>query len=192
MLDDSTEPLIPDHRTKYARVERERRFLLAGVPDGADAGAIRLIADRYLTGTRLRLRQTTDVRSRLCEYKLTQKVPAELPGPVQGLITNIYLSRAEFDVFASLPGADLVKVRYSIPPFGVDVFGPPLNGLVLAEAEFDSGEEMRAFTPGIDVVAEVTTDRRFTGGRLVRTRRRELHSWLEGHGIEIALNPGTR
>ncbi|MCW2869944.1 hypothetical protein [Actinacidiphila oryziradicis] len=185
MTDGDTESPVPGHRTKYARVERERRFLLAGMPAGAEAVGVRRIIDHYLTGTRLRLRRTTDVRSRACEYKLTQKVPAELPGPVQGLVTNMYLSRAEYELFASLPGAGLAKLRYSIPPFGVDVFAPPLNGLVLAEAEFGTGEEMRAFVPGIDVVAEVTTDRRFTGGRLVRTDRSELLSWLEGHGVEI-------
>jgi hypothetical protein len=46
---------------------------------------------------------------------------------------------------------------------------------------------MREFAPGIDVVAEVTTDRRFTGGRLVHTYRSELLSWLECHGIGIRL-----
>ena len=39
---------------KYARLERERRFLLADEPPPAEA--TRLIEDRYLHGTRLRLR----------------------------------------------------------------------------------------------------------------------------------------
>jgi hypothetical protein len=41
---------------KYARVERERRFLLPAPPAAAVAVAPRRIYDRYLTGTRLRLR----------------------------------------------------------------------------------------------------------------------------------------
>jgi hypothetical protein len=35
-------------RSKYARVEVERRFLLAGVPDGAEISAVHEIGDRYL------------------------------------------------------------------------------------------------------------------------------------------------
>ncbi|MFE2431445.1 hypothetical protein ACFXJ5_32495 [Streptomyces sp. NPDC059373] len=163
---------------KYARVERERRFLLAGLPDGTPSGAARSIVDRYVTGTRLRLRQITDEGTGAREYKFTQKIPADRPGPVQGLITNTYLSRAEYDVLAALPAATLRKARHSLPPFGVDVFEPPLHGLVLAEAEFGTDAEMPAFTPGIEVVAEVTADPRFTGGRLARTSRGELLAWL--------------
>src|SRR3954449_11569972 len=82
---------------KYARVERERRFLLAEPPDPAAVTAIRMITDRYLVGTRLRLRRSESPDGG-CELKLTQKVPAARPGAVQGLITNTYLSPAEYDV----------------------------------------------------------------------------------------------
>lgn len=117
------------------------------------------------------------------EYKLTQKVPAGRPGPVQGLITNIYLSRAEYELFAALPAAVLSKTRLSVPPLGIDVFDPPLHGLVLAEAEFGSDDEARAFEPPADCLAEVTADARFTGGRLVRADRHEVLAWLAEHGI---------
>lgn len=49
-----------------------------------------------------------------CEFKLTQKVPSAEPGAVQGLITNTYLSSAEYDLFASLPAAVLSKTRESL------------------------------------------------------------------------------
>ena len=38
--------------TKYARVERERRFLFAAPPSGTPTRRV-LIEDRYLRGTRL-------------------------------------------------------------------------------------------------------------------------------------------
>lgn len=41
--------------SKYALVERERRFLVAGVPEGVVE--VRQIVDFYLDGTRLRLRK---------------------------------------------------------------------------------------------------------------------------------------
>ncbi len=64
---------------KYARVERERRFLLAGPPSAPAVTASRRITDHYLPGTRLRLRRVGHLDSGACEFKLTQKVPAADP-----------------------------------------------------------------------------------------------------------------
>ncbi|WP_225850807.1 hypothetical protein [Streptomyces sp. HPF1205] len=169
---------------KYARIERERRFLLAGPPPASAVTATRRITDRYLPGTRLRLRRVEGPDRGTVEYKLTQKVPAGRPGPVQGLITNTYLSRSEYDLLASLPAAVLSKTRLSVPPLGVDVFDPPLHGLILAEAEFATDEAALSFRPPAGCVAEVTDDARFTGGSLVRTDRRDLLARLAEYGIE--------
>jgi CYTH domain-containing protein len=179
-----------DRAGKYALVERERRFLLAAAPAASHVREVRRITDRYLTGTRLRLRRVEGPGPGRPEFKLTQKVPAERPGPVQGTITNTYLSRAEYDVFATLPAAVLTKTRLSIPPLGVDVFDPPLHGLVLAEAEFTTDEAAETFEPPADIVAEVTADPRFTGGRLVRAGRADLLSWLREYGIELPPDDG--
>ena len=103
-------------------------------------------------------------------YKLTQKA--------SGLITNTYLSEDEFKLLAQLPGDEIRKVRHSVPPFGIDVFLPPLDGLVLAEAEFDTDEAMAAAAAPPGAVAEVTHDDRFTGGRLVVTSAAELTGHL--------------
>src|SRR4051794_21478599 len=46
---------------KYAIVERERRWLLDGMPPVPDDASRVRIVDRYLPGTRLRLRATTGV-----------------------------------------------------------------------------------------------------------------------------------
>ena len=166
---------------KYARVERERRFLLAAPPTGLPPVPLR-ITDRYLSGTRMRLRRVEQPGTEPV-FKLTQKIPAGGPGAVQGLITNTYLSHAEFDVFAGLPARVLSKSRYSLPPLGVDVFEQPLQGLVLAEAEFDSDASAQEFAVPPFAVAEVTDDPRFTGGRLVAATRAELREWLAGYGV---------
>ncbi len=70
-----------------------------------------------------------------------------------------------------------------MPPLGVDVFDGPLQGLVLAEAEFTTDEETQSFIPPSECVAEVTDDARFTGGRLVETSRQELLGWLAEYGL---------
>jgi CYTH domain-containing protein len=172
----------PARGGKYALVERERRFLLPAVP--ADRVVRRRrIADRYLEGTRLRLRQVCDLHTGSCELKLTQKIPAGQPGPVRGLITNTYLSPTEYDLLCTLPAAVLVKTRLSIPPLAVDVFDPPLQGLVIAEAEFNTDEEANAFSQPRTAIAEITDDPRLAGGSLARASRRELIRWLADYGI---------
>lgn len=181
-------PQEPLREGKYARIERERRFLLAGPPPAAAITARRRITDRYLPGTRLRLRCIEYPGSETREFKLTQKVPASRPGYLQGLITNTYLSAAEYDLLATLPAAVLTKTRLSVPPLGIDVFEPPLHGLIMADAEFSTDSEAQSFRPPAAVVAEVTGDSRFTGGSLVTARRHDLLAWLAEYGIELPRN----
>jgi CYTH domain-containing protein len=180
-----TPPEEPIREGKYARVERERRFLLAGPPPAPAVTASRRITDRYLPGTRLRLRRVDYLRSGACELKFTQKVAAGRPGFVQGLITNTYLSEAEYDLLATLPAEVLSKTRLSVPPLSIDVFDPPLDGLVMADIEFSTDEEAQSFPLPPAAIAEVTEDTRFTGGSLVRTRRHDLLAWLAEYGIEL-------
>jgi CYTH domain-containing protein len=179
-----TRPQEPFREGKYAKVERERRFLLAGPPPASAVIASRRITDRYLPGTRLRLRRVDNLDSEACEFKFTQKVPADRPGYVQGLITNTYLSATEYDLLASLPADVLSKTRLSVPPLSIDVFDPPLDGLVMADVEFSTDEEARSFVLPPLAIAEVTDDARFTGGNLVLTRRADLLAWLSEYGIE--------
>src|SRR5215471_7898628 len=136
-------PEEPIREGKYARIERERRFLLAGPPPASAVIASRRITDRYLPGTRLRLRRVDHLESGTPEFKLTQKVPAARTGYIQGLITNTYLTAAEYDLLASLPAEVLSKQRLSVPPLSIDVFDPPWHGLVIAEAEFSTDEAAR-------------------------------------------------
>ena len=166
----------------YARPERERRFLLARRPGGA-VQKITCIVDRYLAGTRLRLRQMIETRDNTSRtyYKLTQKVPAPDGGP--GLLSTIYLNVEEYSVFAALPAAVLRKTRYSVPPFGVDAYEPPLSGLFIAEVEFDSDAAMNSFSPPSWVVAEVTVDSRFAGGHLVTMQSVDLSGLLSSFGL---------
>jgi CYTH domain-containing protein len=172
---------------KYARVERERRFLLTQPPPVAAVVRFVHITDRYLTGTRLRLRRMHHADTGAHEYKFTQKIPADQPGPTQGLITNTYLDQDEYDLLATLPALVLSKTRLSVPPMGIDVFDGPLAGLVLAEAEFTTDTEAAGFVPPSYCLAEVTTDPRFTGGRLAGTTQHDLRTWL----ADYAMPPAT-
>lgn len=172
--------LIP---SKYAQIEWERRFLLARFPDGVHVTRVRRIVDRYIEGTHLRLRRQNDGVED--EFKLTQKIPQGEAGVRQGLITTMYLTEREFCVLESLSARLLTKTRYSVPPFGIDVFEGELRGLVLAEAEFNGAEAASSMTLPSFIMHEVTDDFRFTGGELARASRLELQERMEEFQIPL-------
>lgn len=175
---------------RYARLELERRFLLASQPPGDITKTVHIM-DRYFLGTRLRLRRMVETvgDSVKTYYKLTQKVPA--PDGAPGLISTIYLTEEEFALLSTLPGSMLRKTRYSIPPFGVDAFESALSGLLLAEVEFDDDATMNAFSPPSWVVAEVTRDRCFTGGHLVTLCSGDLKALLAPFSMRPATFPSV-
>ena len=167
---------------KYAKIERERRFLLAHFPDKANVVRNRRIFDNYIEGTSLRLREQ-HYDDGLSTFKLTQKLPARGDCAQQGFITSFYLTQEEFRVLAQLPARKLTKTRFSVPPLGIDVFDGPLQGLIIAEAEFDSAGAAEAFTVPAFVAREVSDDDRFTGGQLVRASRQDVQAWLSEYGL---------
>jgi CYTH domain-containing protein len=156
---------------KYARFELERRFLVADLPKDVKHGRGWHITDRYITNTQLRLRRSEPIEGGDAIFKLGQKQVPSPPDFGRMTITNIYLSRAEYSVFANLEARELQKRRYAVAHngriFGVDVFQDMLSGLVLAETSFDTDEEMEH---PLDLPSwigdEVSTDFRFTGGAL--------------------------
>ena len=155
---------------KYALEERERRFLVAELPSD-EPWATRSIADLYIEGSRVRLRRNEGIVNGQPElvFKLTQKVPS--PNGVlghRGYLTTMYLDAAEYEIFRVLSGDWLDKTRLSFPPMGVDVFGGPLAGLMIAEAEFDDDDAMSAFVPPTWCGREITDVPSMTGANLAR------------------------
>jgi CYTH domain-containing protein len=169
---------------KYAKIERERRFLLSQFPSDVNVVRVRCLTDRYINGTTLRLREQREDGAPTI-FKLTQKVPVAAGAAQQGWVTIMYLAQDEFCVFAQLPAKKLCKTRYSVPPFGIDVFEGLLEGLVLAEAEFDSEVAASELVVPSFIVREVTTDSRFSGGRLARATRQDIQTWLAEYGIPL-------
>jgi CYTH domain-containing protein len=164
---------------KYARVERERRFLLEELPEGLTRACEHVqITDNYITGTRLRLRKIRVPRTKERRWKLTQKFAPDAADFSRTVITNLYLSDYEYEVLSVFEGNELRKNRYPFEyegrAFGIDVFLGALLGLILAETEFETDEEMNAFAPPRFAVAEVTNDAMFTGARLAETSFDEL------------------
>ena len=158
---------------KYARIEREPRFLLAGLPAPLDpARGFRRISDLYLTGTRLRLREVRAADGRVLERKLNQKLPDPEGHAARRIITSVYLDAAEYALLEPLPGRRLVKRRHFLPVaghvFSVDVFEGPLAGLVLASVELESDAELASLPAPSFAHCEVTALPLFTGGVLAQ------------------------
>jgi CYTH domain-containing protein len=158
-------------KLKYAAVEQERRWLCREVPRERIVET-EAITDLYVEGARLRLREARPIDGRPAMLRLTRKVDVDAH---TRLITSIYLSEAEFDLLArSLPGVRLRKLRHRLPcglPAGtiaIDEFQGDLQGLILAEAEFETAEEMVAFAMPDFATREVTADLCFTGAYLAR------------------------
>lgn len=174
---DATDWTREPGRGKYARPERERRFLV-GTPVPA-GGAGRLIEDRYLDGMRLRLRRVS--RDGQSVHKLTQKVRPEESDPSGVLLTNMYLSEDEYSRLCLLPGQVVVKTRAVIPgsahDFVVDEFHGRLHGLRLAEVEVRDLAEPLHLPEW--VTTEVTHDDRFSGGQLAGTSEAQLRELLK-------------
>lgn len=161
--------IVPE--SKYARIERERRYVLRDLPEGL----IRVdphfqITDNYITGTRLRIRKVRDPRTNKWVVKFTQKYALRPDDLSRTIITNTYLNALEADTLSVFEGDEIRKNRYQFEfegtTFGIDMFLGDLFGLVLAEVTFDSDEEMKAFSPPPFAIAEVTNNDLFSGGRL--------------------------
>lgn len=169
-----------DPLPKYAKLETERRWLVdPRKPWPTHAAPFRKrIHDRYLDG-RLRLRRMIDPDTGDEVLKLTKKYPSPTPG--SGPLVTILLTRPEYDLLATLPARDLVKVRHYVDEAGhvfcVDVFEGALTGLVTSELELDP-PHLEAVASPPWTVCEITTDPFFTGGHLASTTTDDLQRRL--------------
>lgn len=150
---------------KYAVVERERRFLVRSLP--TDIAETVEIMDRYVGGSRLRLREVRSADGSAVR-KLTHKVRLH-DDASEVACTNFYLDEAEWQLLtAGLAGAELRKTRHKVLRDGiVVVIDVHEDGSMVAE--IDGGDEAAAVVPGwLDVIREVTHDERWTGAGLAR------------------------
>ena len=162
--------VVPE--SKYALVERERRYLLRDLPEGITRADPHLqITDNYMTGSRLRLRKVREPRSNKWTAKLTQKFAPNPDDLARTIITNTYLNALEAETLSSLFNSNEIrKNRYHFEfegrKFTTDMFLGDLFGLVLAEVGFETDEELDNFPDPAFALADVTNEPLFTGARL--------------------------
>jgi len=178
--------IVPD--SKYARVERERRYLLQDLPEGLTRADHHLqITDNYITGTRLRIRKVRDPKTNKWIVKFTQKFapnPADLS---RTIITNIYLNAIEAETLSIFDANEIRKNRYRFPfagrEFSIDMFLGDLFGLVMAEVSFETDEELESFPKPPFAVADVTNNEIFSGGKLSELTFEDIRNEVEQSGL---------
>jgi adenylate cyclase len=152
--------------------EIERKFLVSVIPE--DRGAGTAIAQGYLPlasdDTELRVRRKGDATV------LTVKRGGGLDRGEE----EVAISTEAFDALWPLTkGHRIEKRRYEIPHAGaiieLDEFGGQLEGLLLAEVEFDAKEASQGFEPPAWLGREVTNDARY-GNRSLAERERPAPS----------------
>ena len=146
-------------------MEIERKFLIKQIPEGCTSFPCRQIEQAYLnTDPVVRVRRDND------DYYLTYKG--------KGLLSreeyNLPLNKEAYEhLLAKADGIILTKKRYMIPVPGndhltieLDVFEGHYDGLILAEVEFASEEEAKAFNPPARFGEDVTFSGEYHNSRL--------------------------
>src|SRR5215213_6770231 len=178
--------IVPD--SKYARIERERRYLLRDLPEGITRADLHLqITDNYITGTRLRIRKVREPRTNKWTVKFTQKYAPNPNDLSRTIITNTYLNALEAEVLSVFDTNEIRKNRYPFEfdgrKFSVDMFLGDLFGLVLAEVSFETDEELDNFPQPPFALIDVTNDPLFSGGRLCELTFSEVRAEISERGL---------
>ena len=175
--------------SKYARIERERRYLLRDLPEGMTRADPHLqITDNYMTGSRLRLRKVREPRTNKWTVKFTQKFALDPEDLSHTIITNTYLNALEAEVLSSIFNSNEIrKNRYPYEfeghKFAVDMFLGDLFGLVLAEISFETDEELDNFPQPPFALADVTNEPFFIGGSLCELTFSDVRAEIARRGL---------
>ena len=158
--------LLKKHTTRRSiYMEIERKFLIKQIPEGCTSFPCRQIEQAYLnTDPVVRVRRDND------DYYLTYKGKGLLSREEYNLPLN---KEAYKHLLAKADGIILTKKRYMIPVPGndhltieLDVFEGHYDGLILAEVEFASEEEAKAFNPPAWLGEDVTFSGEYHNSRL--------------------------
>jgi CYTH domain-containing protein len=147
---------------KYTKPEIERRWLVERSARGAlgKPEASRRIEDRYIVGTRLRLRKVEHPDG-VVTLKLGKKYGA-LRGGFEHVVT-VYLDEQEYNVLAALAAKVVTKRRYAVAGGSIDEYIRPEFGPLIFEVEFASLAEATAYTAPSFVGPEITGNSKYSG-----------------------------
>lgn len=167
--------------------EFERRFLVKDALGAIKALPPVTVADCYwpLEGKHCQLR----LRRVGSKFEITKKVPVNESDLSVMEEHTIPLTEAEYDALKTAPGKWLVKHRYFLQTddcrIELGVFQERLQGLNIADVEFETEVQMRRFVPPDWFHSEVTHEKRFAGGELCGRAIDDLIEMLEAYGFQV-------
>lgn len=146
-------------RPKYSIPEIERRWTVsrANLPDLTHVPKV-TINDKYLTGSRLRLRAIYNGAG--IQHKLGKKYGDRIG--LSESITNIYLSPSEYAILNRADGLEVTKTRYRLKGGSLDIY-PGDDRPILFSVEFRNEKDAINYEPPEFVQDEVTHDHNYTG-----------------------------
>ena len=162
---------IQNDRPKYSLLENERKWLVSrDVTEDFQEAWHYLIIDRYIEGTRIRLREARDSETKKSIYKLTKKYGGS--NLYSEPLASFYISKTEYDLFSKLPSRIIQKRRFRFPENGyeysIDIFEKDNDGLVLCEIESSSESELLKIPEPSISLREVTKDEMYFGSNLAK------------------------
>lgn len=145
-------------------VEIERKWLVRKIPEDLESYECLEIEQAYLSSS-----PTVRVRRENDDYYLTYKSSGKESTDTSMLRTeyNLPLDRDSYEHLREKKDGILIsKKRYLIPDrnglkIELDVFGAPYEGLMVAEVEFESLEDAKAYTPPGWFGKDVTLDSKY-------------------------------
>jgi CYTH domain-containing protein len=185
--------IVPE--SKYAHLERERRYLLQDLPEGLSRADHHLqITDNYITSTHLRIRKVRDPQTNKWVVKFTKKFAPNENDLSRTMITNLYLNATEAETLSIFEANEIRKNRYYFDfearRYSIDMFIGDLFGLVLAETSFETDEELDNFQTPPFALADVTNNKTFAGGQLSELTYSDVRNEILQSGLLNAKSVG--
>jgi CYTH domain-containing protein len=167
---------------KTAQSEFHRLFLIEKLPEPLGPASRHLqILDRYIDGTRIRLRQMRDPYSNERTQILQKRI--EPSTGTESRSAEIHLDDHEYSLFDQFGGREIRKNRYfhefDLVMYAFDVYLGPLKGLNLARVDFETGDAALDLAPPGFSVIEVTNEPFFAGKHLANKDFSEVASEIE-------------
>lgn len=147
-------------------MEIERKFTIKKLPENLESYPCHIIEQAYLnTAPVIRIRRQDD------DYYLTYKGG----GMMAREEYNLPLNQQSYEHLREKADGNIIsKKRYLIPfdPYTIelDVFGPPFAPLTMAEVEFPTEEEAKAFVPPEWFEQDVTFNPAFHNSNMSRMK----------------------
>ncbi len=152
------------------KIEQEKTYLLKSIPKNLKDYQNKEYFDIYIPqkADHPRLR----IRKRGNKYEITKKQPVNEKDASRQYEFTISLTQEEFEELeTNLKGKRARKIRYFYEYEGIlaeiDVFQDQLEGLIIADFEFNNEVKMAEFTPPAFCLAEITQESLLAGGMLV-------------------------